>query len=544
MVQPAPDQVPGESSAATRQDVNVLRAERDRFLGLAFAAADLLLEADANGIVGFASGAASALLGRPSQALPGLNLFDLLVSEQMPALRRLLQAAASGHRPQPTVFHFLEGSRPLIVSAGMLPDQPGRLFITLRAPAPARDGDGTRLLDARGFARSAEAALRQRKADGRNVRLSVIEAGGFGALEGKLGHAVSSELVSEIGGILAQRSIDGGLAGRLAGDRFGFLHEEAVDLDGMRREMDAVLRRSDPAGALVSISAATLDVLGEGAEGEAGVIALRYAINVVSSTRQALSLADLSARSQGLLRGAMDRILELKTIIAASRFDVAYQPIVDLATRHVHHHEALLRFSDGIGPAERIAFAETTGLISDLDLAVVHRVLARAAQAKLRGRAGTVSINLSGRSIEQPRFLDALHKLIASYGFLDGLVMFEITESSQITDLDAAARAISTLRAAGCPVCLDDFGAGASAFHYLRALPVDYVKIDGAYVREVLSAPRDQLFLGAMARLCTDLGVATIGEMVEDEDTARFLGDLGIRYGQGYLFGRPAPGMP
>ncbi len=544
MAHPAPEQASEQSMPTFRQEANVLRAERDRFLGLAFAAADLLIEADAEGIVGFASGAASTLLGSPSNALPGASLFDLLVPEQVPALRRLFQAAASGLRPQPTVFHFLEGTRPLIVSIGMLPDQPGRLFVTLRAPSPARDGDGTRLLDARGFARAAEAALRQRRVEGRHVRLSVIEAGGFGALEGKLGRAVSSELTSEIGDILSERSIDGGLAGRLAGDRFGILHEGAVDLEGVRREIDAVLRRSDPEGAMVSISAATLDVLGEGGEGEAGVIALRYAINVVSSTRQALSLADLSERSQGLLRDAMDRILELKTIIAASRFDVAFQPIVDLETRHVHHHEALLRFSDGIGPYERIAFAETTGLISDLDLAVVHRVLARTAQAKLRGRAGMVSINLSGRSIEQPRFLEALHKLIASYGFLQGLVMFEITESSQITDLDAAARAIATLRAAGCPVCLDDFGAGASAFQYLRALPVDYVKIDGAYVREVLKAPRDQLFLAAMARLCTDLGVATIGEMVEDESTARFLGDLGVRYGQGFLFGRPAPSMP
>ncbi len=542
MVQSASDQVPGPGPSALRQDVNVLRAERDRFLGLAFAAADLLLETDEAGVIAFASGAAATLLGRSSQALPGQRIFDLVLSDQIVPLNRLFQAAARGLRPQPTVFHFIQDARPLIVSAGTLPDQPGRVFITLRAPAPARDGDGTRLLDARSFARTAEATLRQRKAEGRNVQLSVIEAGGFGALEGKLGRAVSSELMAEIGGILSQRSIDGGLAGRLAGDRFGILHERPVDLEGMRREMDAVLRRSDPEGALVNISAATLDMLGEGAEGEAGVIALRYAINVVSSTRQSLSLADLSQRSQGLLRGAMDRILELKTIIAASRFDIAYQPIVDLATRHVHHHEALLRFSDGIGPAERIAFAETTGLISDLDLAVVHRVLARSAQAKLRGRAKTVSINLSGRSIEQPRFLEALHKLIASYGFLDGLVMFEITESSQITDLDAAARAIATLRATGCPVCLDDFGAGASAFHYLRALPVDYVKIDGAYVREVLNVPRDQLFLAAMARLCTDLGVATIGEMVEDEGTARFLIDLGVRYGQGFLFGRPAPG--
>ena len=103
---------------------------------------------------------------------------------------------------------------------------------------------------------------------------------------------------------------------------------------------------------------------------------------------------------------------------------------------------------------------------------------------------------------------------------------------------------IQALRQAGHKVCLDDFGAGAAAFQYLKSLEVDLVKIDGAYVRNALKDEQAQAFLKSIASLCTDLGIDTIGEMIENPSTANFLIAHGVRFGQGYRFGKPSPDLP
>src|SRR5262249_37678626 len=102
---------------------------------------------------------------------------------------------------------------------------------------------------------------------------------------------------------------------------------------------------------------------------------------------------------------------------------------------------------------------------------------------------------------------------------------------------------VSRLRQRGFRVCLDDFGAGSSSFHYLNSFPVDFVKIDGKYVKNAIDSPRDRAFLKAMAQLCHDLDTATIAEMIETDAQAQLMRDLGVGYGQGYLFGKPAPEM-
>jgi len=121
-----------------------------------------------------------------------------------------------------------------------------------------------------------------------------------------------------------------------------------------------------------------------------------------------------------------------------------------------------------------------------------------------------------------------------------GQLMFEVTESSKITDLPAVNAFLQRLRRAGHKVCLDDFGSGAAAFQYLRALQVDVVKIDGGYVKNACATPEGKRFLMAMAGLLRELGITTIAEMVEDEKHLEVIKDCGFRFGQGYLFGRPS----
>src|SRR5262249_3601947 len=141
---------------------------------------------------------------------------------------------------------------------------------------------------------------------------------------------------------------------------------------------------------------------------------------------------------------------------------------------------------------------------------------------------------------ESGLFLNTLFDLLEGTDMEERL-LFEITESTRMRDLAVANDAIQRLRSRGYQVGLDDFGAGAASFPYLQALTVDFVKIDGAYVRGVLTDPRNALILKSMCTLCRDMGIYTIAEMVETRAQLERLREVGVDCGQGYLFGRPAP---
>ena len=131
--------------------------------------------------------------------------------------------------------------------------------------------------------------------------------------------------------------------------------------------------------------------------------------------------------------------------------------------------------------------------------------------------------------LETPLFVDELHRLLADGRSIRDQVMFEITESWKIKNFDSINKVIGSLRNLGHAVCLDDFGSGAAAFQYLRALAVDIVKIDGTYVQEARKSANGKAFLKSMASLCGDLGIVTVGEMVETNEMADLLVEVGDR---------------
>jgi EAL domain-containing protein (putative c-di-GMP-specific phosphodiesterase class I) len=261
------------------------------------------------------------------------------------------------------------------------------------------------------------------------------------------------------------------------------------------------------------------------------------ALDAAPRTRQGAAawLATIVDGFLGGRPGAMARADDAHARALEGGFDLVFQPIVDLESRRVHHREALTRLPDGGSPVPLVTFAEEAGLVADFDLLVCRRVveLLGAAPADAPG----IAVNLSGRSLESGRFVEALLALVGDGGRLGGRLLFELTETADIHRPQAVAGALQALRRRGFEVCLDDFGSGASAFHYLRAFEVDYLKIDGVYVRH--GTARERAILAGMAALCRELGVAAIAEMVEDEASVAELRGLGIRYGQGFLFGRP-----
>jgi EAL domain-containing protein (putative c-di-GMP-specific phosphodiesterase class I) len=164
-----------------------------------------------------------------------------------------------------------------------------------------------------------------------------------------------------------------------------------------------------------------------------------------------------------------------------------------------------------------------------------------AATCRRDRRGVTGAVNVSGKSIENGVFAQCLISLLDENRAIASRLAFEITESAQLKDLPAVNKTIQEVRSRGFQCGLDDFGAGSASFQYLQALAVDFVKIDGAYIKRLGQSPKDDALVKGLVRLCDDLGVGTIAEMVETKDQVDRLRAMGVRYAQGWHFGKPAP---
>ncbi|MBL8397746.1 MAG: EAL domain-containing protein [Candidatus Accumulibacter sp.] len=225
---------------------------------------------------------------------------------------------------------------------------------------------------------------------------------------------------------------------------------------------------------------------------------------------------------------------------------VYYQPILDIRAQRVSHYEALVRMRTLGGPVILpgmfMEVAEDSGLIREIDRSVIRQVFGKLASLFAAGKNNyKFSINLSGVSINDPRLLAFIHDELAHHPLLPGAVIFEITETAAVSDFSAARTFMNAVRELGCAFALDDFGVGFSSFSYVKQLPVEYVKIDGSFVRTLVENPDDQVFVRALAEVARGFGKQTVAEFVEDELSLQMVRDFGIDYAQGYFVGKPRP---
>jgi EAL domain-containing protein (putative c-di-GMP-specific phosphodiesterase class I) len=258
---------------------------------------------------------------------------------------------------------------------------------------------------------------------------------------------------------------------------------------------------------------------------------------LASGADSSLALLRRASLSQ-LMVETTGRIATLRQILQRGDFDLAQQPIVDFRTGGVHHTEALIRFRDGGPPNQWIALAEAADIVTELDLAVCRRAIGLA--EAMRDGTPPFAMNLSGRSLENDAFVTELHGLVANRPNLPARLMFELTETAVVRDIEAVDRAVQGLRQLGFKVCLDDFGAVATSIHYLRSVKVDYVKIDGLFARSSLRNPNDRSILSHVIALCRGTGAGVIVEMIETAGQAEAFRALGADFAQGYFFGVPA----
>lgn len=530
-----------------------LRTDRDRFAAFAFCDADILLELDRSQNIVFAAGATMALIGRPPESLIGTDFFELVVADQHGALREIVRMAEDGARIEPLVVR-LRGrdgeTPPLALSGFQLPDIQGHYFLAIRmgipSPVPASTAPGGRetvsgLFDKDSFTEVASSRLKAMTDSGQNCHYSVFRLGGLSALRARLDEERRIQLLATIGETLRADSLYGDTAGRIDDERFGVLHGAATDLDSLQSKIEESSREADPEKTGVKVRTASVDLDTEGLSEADALNALVYTIGHLGDDNSKIgSIRNLSQGLATMVEETAQDMSEARIAVDSDSFVVLYQPIVDLDTNATHHYEVLARFGDGgmaRSPSDFFQFAEDVGLVRDLDLACCRRAIKTLRNTHESAR---VSVNLSDNSLRHEGFATALLSLMKENVDVAARLLFDIKETSIVSGQILPRKIIAELRGLGHKICVDDFGAGASILHYLRGVEVDMVKIDSRYLGDLLAIGNGMIFLKSIAGLCNDLNIATVASMVEDQSSIKSIRDAGIRYAQGYLFGKPA----
>jgi len=231
--------------------------------------------------------------------------------------------------------------------------------------------------------------------------------------------------------------------------------------------------------------------------------------------------------------------------IEQDEFVLYYQPILDIKRKEISHYECLLRIQQDDGkilmPGDFIIQAEQIGIIDQIDHVVLSKAIDRHLAFQAIGNNSRLAINLSGRSMNDMDILPYIEQLLSQPGVKPELIIFEITETSAVSNFMSAKSMIKQLKALGCRFALDDFGVGFSSFYYLKSLPVDYVKIDGSFVKQMDVSEEDRIFVKVLTEVSQAFGKKIIAEFVENKEILALLEELGVDYAQGYYISKPIP---
>ncbi len=505
-----------------------------RFLGLAFATADLLFEIDGVGAVQFAAGAGNRIAGHSEEDLVGQSWHALFTPGDRALADALIAGLTDGERRGPVDIQLatpIEGAPQLGgLSVFRLPQLSGRISCALtlaKRSAKGRRTDGG-LLTRADFEGVVGSLIEAARVDGVQLELSLVELCGLEKHRSGLPPKQAVAIKHQVAGALRAESY-GDAAADLGDERFAVLRKAGDSPDGVARRLSRVL------GAVVQPVTHSVSVDSMNTPSRM-MRALRYSLDTFLVDGGAALESSLSEVVGQSVEATVAKAGAFGALVQNRRFKLVFQPVMSLADATVHHHEVLVRFDGDRSPFAMIRMAEELDIIEHLDLAVAEESVKRLrADAK---KTLCLAVNVSGRTIVSPAFIAAIGAL-AKAGDLRDRLMFEVTESSAIDDLRLAQRHINTLQGMGLKVCLDDFGSGASSFAYLQQLSIDVVKIDGSYVRELASSGRDGAMIRHLVGLCHELGVEVVAEMVETQAIEDVLRKSGVDYAQGWLYGQP-----
>lgn len=394
--------------------------------------------------------------------------------------------------------------------------------------------DKRRLIDRDSFVEEVEERLLDPRYLGEPGALLLLDIDSFSLVNDSLGHEAGDLLLETVATLLREEARAEDLPARICADEFGLLLQRATP-DQARaaaeRLIDLVRERGTPSvGASVGI--ATFGGSGEEITAEGLMIAADIALCEAKEEGGGRAVDSTTGPNRKLTWA--DRIREA---LEQQRIVVYAQPIFDLRNQCVAREELLVRMldenDDVIPPSSFLPTAERLGLIVDID----RMVLAKAIE--LAGRSRPIAVNVSGASLCEPALIADVRAAIDD-GLNPGWLDFEITETAAITNMEHARHFARTVTAMGCGLGLDDFGTGFSSFSYLKELPVQHLKLDIEFIRELPHSPTDQKLVQAMVQFAKAFGQETVAEGIEDSETLAMVRAFEIDYAQGFHIGEPA----
>ncbi len=415
----------------------------------------------------------------------------------------------------------------------------------------------TGLINRREFERRLSLALAGARENGRHHAMLYLDLDQFKLVNDTSGHAAGDELMRQVSLVLGERLREGDTLARLGGDEFGVLLENCLPAHAIRiaqglRQTVTDLHfvwqdRSFSIGVsigLVNIGTGALTLDGVMSAGDAACYMAK------EKGRNRVHVYHPKDTELAVRHGEMEWVTRLQGALKANRFCLFAQPIVGIGPVDPteRHFELLLRMVDVhdqmVPPMAFIPAAERYNLMPAIDRWVVRQAFELIANRSARAGADSSDIymiNLSAASLGDDDFLDFIRDRFLQFELATRAVCFEITETAAIANFGKAVQFMEELRALGCRFSLDDFGVGMSSFGYLKRLPVDFLKIDGSFVQDMLANPIDSAMVEAINGIGHVMGKRTVAESVEDPTTMQRLRELGVDYAQGFAIARPTP---
>ncbi len=533
---------------------------------------DAVILLDAGGRVEFANLSAEAMTGYQNQQMTGRRLtevyrvFDETGSKQYPLS---LEQIVNNEGSQLVLKHREGLSLSVQQSITMLKDEAGRLesmVLVFKDTSQSRKlaaqlswqsshDPVTRLYNRTEFDRQLTALLERAGIEGGEHCLLYLDVDRFKVVNDNCGHAAGDELLRQLATLIKRSIRNSDLLARLGGDEFGILLTQCP-VQSAERIADSIrlavqgfrfVYGEKSFSQSVSIGMVPIDEQSSGLE-QVLSFADTACFSAKEEGRNKIHIYDPVSSPAAIRHGEAKWVTHIRSALDEDRFVLYVQPIKSIGnTSDQEHVEVLIRMLNESGdlvlPGAFIPAAERFDLMPTIDRWVIDRLI----QFIVDNRESCFAaerryfVNLSGHSLCDDEVLQLILDRIGRYGIPQGMLCFEVTETAAISNLASAEHFMRTLQQIGCEFALDDFGSGLSSFGYLKHLPVEYLKIDGAFVKEMLDNAIDDSMVDAINRIGHIMGLETIAEFVENDRVLRRLRDIGIDYAQGFGICRPFP---